>query len=328
MGLQVRKRDRSLTANQIVHHLLVKHPELGSPPSNRAKGPTAMTNEALDLLVNEKHPIIAWCHLLHPDGNRSLLDALTLDASCQSRAPGLLNAAEIAQAQLALTGDLEKFTTLAGQFLTDHANDLPPSKIRTTGDVFGSSGPPSPDLKNLVRQIRNAVGDELFRHAGLCYTNAVNANIRYDEFGGLFNWTSDPIYMAEATTTYSQGNSPAQVNHLYHLRASLGEFATSYISKLARDMASGKFQQSTFGDTVKTWVRLKDQIAESLYRKHTSPLSFAGITTKALQTRSRRLLRRRVETFRCSLSCHRLWQPYATPTIASKASSPSTGVSR
>ena len=241
MSLEVLNRDRSITSNQIVGHLL-KHPELSAPPSNRAKRPTAMTNEAFDLLVNEKHPIIAWCHLLHLDGNRSLLDEFTLDASCQSRAPGLLNAAEIARAKLTLSGDLAKFTMLAGQFLSDHVNDMPPSKIRVSGDVFGST-PPSPDLKNLIQQIRDTAGDELFRHAGLCYTNTVNANIRYREFGSLFNWTSDPIYMTEVTD--SRGNSPAQINHLYHLRASLGEFVTSYISKLARDMASREFQQWT-----------------------------------------------------------------------------------
>ena len=257
MGFQIFKCD----SNLIVGHL-IKHPEPITPRSNRVKGPTAMTNEAFDLLVIEKHPIIAWCHLLDPDGNRSLLDAFILDASCQSRAPGLLNAVEIARAKLAITGDLEKFTTLAGQFLSDHINDLPPSKIRATRDVFGSHSP-SPDLKILIQQIREAVGEELFRHAGLCVTNAVNANTRYDEFGSLFNWTSDPIYMTEAND--SHGNS-VQINHLYHLRASLGEFATSHISKLAREMASKEFQQSTFGDTAKTWVRLKDQIAESLYR--------------------------------------------------------------
>lgn len=262
MSLKVLNRDRSITSNKIVGHLL-KHPELSVPPSNRAKRPTAMTNEAFDLLVNEKHPIINWCHLLHLDGNRSLLDGFTLDASCQSRAPGLLNAAEIARAKLTLSGDLAKFTMLASQFLSDHVNDMPPSKIRASGDVFGSTTP-STDFKNLIQQIRDTVGDELFRHAGLCYTNAVNANIRYDEFGGLFDGTSDPIYMAEAND--SRGNSSAQINHLDHLRANLGEFATRYISKLARDMASREFQQSTLGNTAKTWVHLKDQIAEALYR--------------------------------------------------------------
>lgn len=241
------------------------------PPkkAGKVKGPTVMSEDAFQEMVKRKHLAAAWCTLLVPQADRGLLDAVLADASCQSRTVCLLNAEKQARTELIRTGDLEKAVQLARQFLTDHADDVPPSKTRTIEDVFCEK-PLSKELQIILSQISAAVGEELFRVAGLCYTNAINANFFSCELGGLFSVNSDPIYIAEAPAT--DGGPATRINHLYDLRADLGELATGYVTKVSRAAASEQFQQTTLGDTPKAWDRFSDQLAAALhYMQSSSP---------------------------------------------------------
>lgn len=219
------------------------------------KKPADMSEEVFQLMVNQKHQIIAWCTLFVPEADRNCLDALILDASCQSRTAGLLDAEKIARTELVSTGTLSKFVQLAKQFLADHAGDLPPSRTRIIADVYGGT-PPSDELLGLIQQIHNTVGALLFRHAGLCYTNSANANTCFDEMGGMFGWTSDPVYIA--TTGGTDGSPVTRVNHLYDLRAELAELATGHITTTAWEAASAEFKQATLPDTPTAWEHFAD----------------------------------------------------------------------
>ncbi|KAJ7676769.1 hypothetical protein DFH06DRAFT_1466180 [Mycena polygramma] len=70
----------------------------------KLRRPEVPTPEALELMLRSKHPAAAWSLLFDSEGDRNLLDAVTLDASCQSRTVGLLNGYKLARGALMSAG--------------------------------------------------------------------------------------------------------------------------------------------------------------------------------------------------------------------------------
>ncbi|KAJ7610719.1 hypothetical protein DFH06DRAFT_1374167 [Mycena polygramma] len=230
------------------------------PP--RQKRPDFLTPEAFELLVRSKHAAAAWSVAFDPEADRNLLDAVTLDASCQSRTVGLLNGYKLAHEALLQARLLDRFVELAHQFLVDHAGDLPTPKVKMLEDVFGGVEL-SDELGKLLLLIEGAVGTDQYVHAGLCFTHSVNSNMCVDELGCLFGITSDPIYVAEISG--GAANPPTRVNHSFDLRAMLGEKATTICTEVARAAASQKFRDTVPGVTPTPWDCFPDQLAAALY---------------------------------------------------------------
>ncbi|KAJ6258268.1 hypothetical protein Dda_7187 [Drechslerella dactyloides] len=226
----------------------------------RPKKPFLLRRDALQMLITVKHRAIAANHLIK--GNTSVFDPLIMDASCQARAPPLIDACEMVRTYLEQQGKLGTALDLVFQWEAAHAADVPTAKTKTIEDVIGDVVDPE-EYNELVLEVERVVGRDLFVHAGLCYTTTASANRFYDEFGSVFKSLDGSIY--RAIPSDAKEITENVKNYAWETRHELATLSTRYLTHCSRQLASDAFREANLSGSPSEWESLEDQVAAALH---------------------------------------------------------------